>query len=170
VWISDYNPAASGPNLFGDFPYSTFWQYTDAARVGGIGGAVDGNYFHGSRNQLDVFSYVGSPPPITNAKPSASLSLTVASTVPAGHPLWMSGKLIDGNSRMPLGGKTFSVWRKTTGQTAFTKVFSGQTFADGTAFYATSQTRTNTYQFRLDPGAAGTGFPAVTSPERTVTT
>jgi GH25 family lysozyme M1 (1,4-beta-N-acetylmuramidase) len=169
VWISDYNPSATGPSLFGDFSYSTFWQYTDAARVSGISGGVDGNWFHGSRSQLDVLAYVGPQAPAVTTPPSATLSITAANSVRPGASLWISGKLLDARTKAPLAGKTFSLWRKTVGQTAFTKVITGKTLSDGTAFYSTTQRRTTTYQFRVDAGAAGTGFPAVSSPQKTVT-
>ena len=41
VWIADYEPANTGPTLFGDFKYSTFWQYSSTAKVSGIADAVD---------------------------------------------------------------------------------------------------------------------------------
>ena len=44
--------------LFGDFSYSTFWQYTDLARVSGIADAVDASWFHGSITQLQELAYV----------------------------------------------------------------------------------------------------------------
>ena len=168
VWIADYNPSATGPNLFGDFGYSTIWQYTDGARVSGISGAVDGNWFHGNRSQLDAFAYVGAPAPAPTGKPAGSLTLTAAASVPKGAPLWISGKLTDSRNGAPLGGKTFTVWRKSTGQTSYTKLGVATTRADGVAFWSTTQDRTSTYQFRLAAGAAGTGFPAISSPTRTV--
>ena len=36
LWAAQYTPKTIGPALFGDFGYSTFWQYTDAGRVSGI--------------------------------------------------------------------------------------------------------------------------------------
>lgn len=191
IWISHYDSSITSPTLFGDWPYSTFWQYTDAARVSGIGGAVDGNYFHGSRAILDSFAYVGSgtaptaptapvvqgpprpttpaPPPSTQTGTGASLTMTVASTVPAGNPLWISGKLTDNRTKAALAGKTFSIWRESADESTFFKLGTSKTTADGTAFWATEQYQTSTYQFRLDAGAAGSGFPAVVSPARTVT-
>src|SRR4051794_12387718 len=59
VWVSDYNPAKTGPTLFGDFAYSTVWQYTDAARISGLTGTADGNWFHGTKAQLDNFANIG---------------------------------------------------------------------------------------------------------------
>ncbi len=167
VWIADYNPGATGPNLFGDFGYSTVWQYTDGARVSGINGAVDGNYFHGSRTQLDTFAWIGAP--AAQVAPKANLTLNAAASIGKGNPLWIHGKLTDARTGAPLIGKTFSVWRKTAGQTAYTRLGTAPTLSDGTAFWATTQTRTSTYQFRVDAGAAGPGFPAVVSPIRTVT-
>ena len=171
VWIADYNPSATGPSLFGDFGFSTVWQYTDSARVSGISSSTDGNWFHGGRDVLDRFAYVGAPStPTTTAKPAASLSLSAAATVPAGHPLWLYGKLVDTRTNTPLGGKSFTVWRKVSGATAYTQVVTGKTGADGTAFYSLTQSRTTTYQFRVATGAAGSGFPAVNSPTVTVRT
>lgn len=169
IWISQYTSAATSPNLFGDWSYSTVWQYTDSARVNGVSGGVDGNYFHGTRSQLDSFAYVGSAPTST-APPAGSLSLTAAATVPAGHPLWIYGYLTDTRTNTPLVNKTFSVWRKVAGQSSYTQVAAGQTTGDGVAFWATSQTRTTSYQFRVAPGAAGSGFPAINSPVVTVGT
>jgi GH25 family lysozyme M1 (1,4-beta-N-acetylmuramidase) len=190
IWISHYNTAITSPSMFGDWTYSTFWQYTDAAHVGGIGGAVDGNYFHGSRAILDQFAYVGSgttpivpaPVPTTTPKPTtpvppppaptgtgASLTMTVASNVPAGAALWISGKLTDNRTRAALAGKTFSIWRKSADESTFFKLGTSKTMADGTAFWATEQYQTSTYQIRVDAGVAGPNYPAVASPTRTVT-
>jgi GH25 family lysozyme M1 (1,4-beta-N-acetylmuramidase) len=169
VWISDYNPTATGPSLFGDFAYSTVWQYSDAARVTGIGGAVDGNWFHGTRTQLDALAYVGPPAPAVAVKPSATLSIKAPASVVKGAPLWLSGQLLDSRTKAGLAGKSFSVWRKASGATTYTKFATGTTRPDGTAFVATTQPRTTTYQFRVDAGAAGSGYAAVVSPTRTVT-
>ncbi|MDQ1672399.1 MAG: lysozyme [Frankiaceae bacterium] len=191
IWISHYNSSITSPSLFGDWSYSTFWQYTDAARVSGISGGVDGNYFHGSRAVLDQFAYVGrgttppapvpvptpkpTPKPVpvpttpTSTKPSASLTMTVAPSVPPGAALWIGGTLTDNRTKAPLAGKTFSVWRKSADETTYFKLGTNKTAANGTAFWATEQYQTSTYQFRLDAGAAGAGFPAVLSPARTVT-
>jgi lysozyme len=57
VWAAQYTGGA-GPNLFGDFKYTTFWQYTDSARINGIPGGVDGNLFHGSLAQLQSLAWV----------------------------------------------------------------------------------------------------------------
>jgi GH25 family lysozyme M1 (1,4-beta-N-acetylmuramidase) len=171
AWVADYNPSATGPQMFGDFGFSTVWQYTDGARVSGLSGTADGNWFHGTRAQLDSFAYVGAPStPSTPAKPAASLSIAAAATVPAGHPLWVYGHLIDTRTNTPLGGKTFTVWRKVAGQAAYTQIASGLTSSDGVVFYSTSQTRTTSYQFRVAAGAAGSGFPAVNSAVVTVGT
>jgi GH25 family lysozyme M1 (1,4-beta-N-acetylmuramidase) len=168
AWISDYNPSAGSPNLFGDFGYSTFWQYTDAARVSGVSSTTDGNWFHGTRTQLDNLAYVSTGPPAPPAAPAASLTLNAATSVPRGAALWLSGKLVDTRTNTPLVGKTFSAWRKPAGQSVYTRMGTGPTLSDGTAFFATTQIATTTYQFRVDAGAAGTGFPAVSSPTRTV--
>jgi lysozyme len=58
VWIADYEPANTGPTLFSDFAYSTFWQYSDAGRVPGIADAVDVSWFHGSLTQLSQLAYM----------------------------------------------------------------------------------------------------------------
>jgi lysozyme len=58
VWIADYEPANTGPTLFGDFTYSTFWQYSDSAKMNGIADAVDSSFFHGSLTQLQELAYV----------------------------------------------------------------------------------------------------------------
>lgn len=169
VWIADYNPSATGPSLFGDFSFSTVWQYTDSARVSGIPSATDGNWFHGSRAVLDRLAYVGTASTAT-VKPTASLTINAASYVPAGAPLWLYGKLADTRTNTGLAGKTFTVWRKASGQTAYTQISTVKTLSDGTAFFALTQSKTTSYQFRVAAGAAGSGFPAVTSPVITVRT
>jgi lysozyme len=58
VWIADYEPHNTGPTLFGDFSYSTFWQYSDSAKVSGISDAVDSSWFHGSMTQLEQLAWV----------------------------------------------------------------------------------------------------------------
>ncbi len=58
VWIADYEPQNTGPTLFGDWTYSSFWQYTDAAKVSGIADAVDASWFHGSFTQLQQLAWV----------------------------------------------------------------------------------------------------------------
>jgi GH25 family lysozyme M1 (1,4-beta-N-acetylmuramidase) len=177
AWIADYNPSAAGPSLFGDFGFSTVWQYTDAARISGISGGVDGNWFHGTRAQLDSFAYVGSGvpvvtptlPPITSVKPAGALTLNAAASVAKNKPLWVYGKLTDTRTNTALAGKSFTVWRKVAGQAAYSQIGTARTGSDGTAFWSTVQTRTSTYQFRVAAGAAGPGFPAISSPTRTVT-
>ena len=177
AWIADYNPSGTGPSLFGDFGFSTVWQYTDAARISGITGGVDGNWFHGTRAQLDSFAYVGSGvpvvtpvvPPVTSVKPAGALTLNAASSVAKNKPLWVYGKLTDTRTNTALGGKSFTVWRKIAGQAAYSQIGTARTGSDGTAFWSTTQARTSTYQFRVAAGAAGTGFPAIASPTRTVT-
>jgi lysozyme len=68
VWAAQYT-GGIGPNLFGDFQYSTFWQYTDAAKVSGIKGGVDSSYFHGSLDQLLSLAWIGTTAPAaTTAK------------------------------------------------------------------------------------------------------
>ncbi len=57
LWAAQYTKGI-GPNLFGDFTYSSFWQYTDAARVNGIRGGVDASYFHGNLTQLSQLAWV----------------------------------------------------------------------------------------------------------------
>ncbi len=71
LWAAQYTPG-TGPNLFGGFAYSTFWQYTDAARVNGISGAVDVSWFHGTLSQLSSLSYRASSA-ATNASPNTQL-------------------------------------------------------------------------------------------------
>jgi GH25 family lysozyme M1 (1,4-beta-N-acetylmuramidase) len=177
AWIADYNPSATGPSLFGDFGFSTVWQYTDAARISGLTGTADGNWFHGSRAQLDSFAYVGSGlpvvtpplPPVTAMKPAGALTLNAAPSVGINKPLWVYGRLTDTRTNTALAGKSFTVWRKIAGQPVFSQIGTARTGSDGTAFWSTAQARTSTYQFRLAAGAAGTGFPAIASPTRTVT-
>ena len=72
LWAAQYT-GGIGPNLFGDFQYSTFWQYTDAAKVNGITGGVDASYFHGSLDQLISLAWIGiSAPAATTAKKAFS--------------------------------------------------------------------------------------------------
>ncbi len=68
VWIADYAPSHIGPTLFGDFGYSSFWQYSDSAKVSGIADAVDSSWFHGSLTQLSQLAYV----PTTSSTSSTS--------------------------------------------------------------------------------------------------
>ncbi len=68
VWIADYEPKNTGPTLFGDWTYSSFWQYTDAAKVSGITGGVDASWFHGTLTQLQQLAYV---PTVSNAQTPA---------------------------------------------------------------------------------------------------
>jgi lysozyme len=77
LWAAQYNPSASGPNLFGDWKYSTFWQYTDAARFSGISGSVDASWFHGTQAQLDSLAWVSAP-----AAPAAAPNLRSAPLSP----------------------------------------------------------------------------------------
>jgi lysozyme len=58
VWIAEYTPKNTGPTLFSDFGYSSFWQYSDSAKVSGIADAVDASWFHGSLTQLSQLAYV----------------------------------------------------------------------------------------------------------------
>ena len=58
VWVAQYTPKDRGPNLFADFTYSTFWQYTDLGLVTGIKGRVDASWFHGTQTQLNSLAYV----------------------------------------------------------------------------------------------------------------
>jgi len=48
LWISQYTSATAPSWPTGTWPNWTLWQYTDAAKVDGIDGAVDGNRFNGS--------------------------------------------------------------------------------------------------------------------------
>ena len=57
-----------GPNLFADFGYSTFWQYTDLGLVTGIKGRVDASWFHGTQTQLNSLAYVYSPASAKSAR------------------------------------------------------------------------------------------------------
>ncbi|HEX8647268.1 MAG TPA: GH25 family lysozyme [Thermoleophilaceae bacterium] len=49
LWIAEYGPSVQVPRAWRTW---TFWQYTDAGRLQGIGGDVDLSYFHGSPEQL----------------------------------------------------------------------------------------------------------------------
>jgi lysozyme len=59
AWIAEYTPRNTGPTLFSDFGYSTFWQYTSTARASGISGAVDVSWFHGTQAQLNSLAWGG---------------------------------------------------------------------------------------------------------------
>jgi lysozyme len=59
LWAAQYSPKSIGPDLFGTWSYSTFWQYTDAGLVSGIRGAVDASWFHGNQAQLNSLAYAG---------------------------------------------------------------------------------------------------------------
>jgi GH25 family lysozyme M1 (1,4-beta-N-acetylmuramidase) len=81
VWAAQYSSQDIGPTLFGDFTYSTFWQYTDAAKVSGISGGVDASFFHGTLDQLKSLAWVQylpanqSPRSSTGNGPSSAYSL-----------------------------------------------------------------------------------------------
>jgi lysozyme len=78
VWAAQYTGGV-GPNLFGDFQYSTFWQYTDAAKINGIRGGVDSSYFHGSLDQLVSLAWIGvTAPAASTAKKSFARVLVEA--------------------------------------------------------------------------------------------
>lgn len=51
LWIAHYTTAGS-PTLPGGWTSWKFWQYTSKAKVSGIGGYVDRNYFNGTLTQL----------------------------------------------------------------------------------------------------------------------
>jgi lysozyme len=72
LWAAQYTQSASSPDLFGDWTYSTFWQYTASARAVGINGAVDSSWFHGSRSQLDSLAFVAGASAASPAPSSAS--------------------------------------------------------------------------------------------------
>jgi GH25 family lysozyme M1 (1,4-beta-N-acetylmuramidase) len=57
VWVAQYTPGDTGPNLFSDYSYSTFWQYSGGSYVPGISGAVDADWFHGSQAQLNSLAW-----------------------------------------------------------------------------------------------------------------
>lgn len=57
VWIAQYTPGDTGPNLFSDFTYSTFWQYSGGSYVPGISGPVDADWFHGTQTQLNSLAW-----------------------------------------------------------------------------------------------------------------
>jgi GH25 family lysozyme M1 (1,4-beta-N-acetylmuramidase) len=80
VWIADYEPKNVGPTLFGDFKYSTFWQYSDSAKVSGIADAVDSSWFHGTLTQLQQLAYV--PTVSTAQAPARSLNTLVQPASP----------------------------------------------------------------------------------------
>ncbi|MCW2545803.1 MAG: glycoside hydrolase family 25 [Mycobacterium sp.] len=76
VWAAQYT-GGIGPNLFGDFQYSTFWQYTDAAKINGIKGGVDNSYFHGTLDQLNSLAWIGIAPATTSTAKKALSRVTV---------------------------------------------------------------------------------------------
>ena len=80
VWIADYEPANTGPTLFGDWSYSSFWQYTDAAKVSGITGGVDASWFHGTLTQLQQLAWV--PTTSTAQTPARALDTLIQPASP----------------------------------------------------------------------------------------
>ncbi len=56
MWAAQYT-GGIGPNLYGDWKYSSFWQYTDGAHIGGISGNVDNSFFHGTIAQLNTMAW-----------------------------------------------------------------------------------------------------------------
>jgi GH25 family lysozyme M1 (1,4-beta-N-acetylmuramidase) len=86
LWAAQYT-SGIGPNLFGDFSYSSFWQYTDSARVNGIPGGVDASWFHGSMAQLKSLAWVQYLPANSNQRTANSMSnLMLGDTSPAAGP------------------------------------------------------------------------------------
>jgi lysozyme len=79
VWAAQYT-GGIGPNLFGDFQYSTFWQYTDRAKINGIKGGVDNSYFHGSLSQLLSLSWIGTVAPAPTKKTLQTLTVEPPAT------------------------------------------------------------------------------------------
>lgn len=88
LWAAQYTPKSIGPNLFGSWSYSTFWQYTDAALVSGIRGRVDASWFHGSQSQLNSFAYAGLA---ANAKSANALVQTLTPGASPGADVSSSG-------------------------------------------------------------------------------
>lgn len=54
IWLGDRDNPAIEVNLPGDEPW-TFWQYTNAAPLPGIAGAIDQNVFFGNAQQFEEF-------------------------------------------------------------------------------------------------------------------
>jgi len=50
LWIAEYG--VSQPELFGSWPYYSFWQYTNTGSVPGVDGNVDRNWWNGSAEDL----------------------------------------------------------------------------------------------------------------------
>jgi GH25 family lysozyme M1 (1,4-beta-N-acetylmuramidase) len=69
-WIAAWNgqnPQTGGPSGNSPWPTWNVWQYTDAASVSGISGAVDGDVFNGTAASLAAMMVIGSGmPSITN--------------------------------------------------------------------------------------------------------
>lgn len=83
LWAAQYSPKSIGPDLFGSWSYSSFWQYTDAGLVSGIRGRVDASWFHGTQAQLNSLAYAGFAFKNT-ASPFALLQTGAASSPGAG--------------------------------------------------------------------------------------
>jgi lysozyme len=82
VWIAEYTPKNTGPSLFSDFGYSTFWQYSSTARVSGISGAVDASWFHGTQAQLNSLAWGATQPAVkTAAARTATTSRMLANII-----------------------------------------------------------------------------------------
>lgn len=77
LWAAQYTPSATSPNLFGDWTYSTFWQYTSTASSPGISGQIDASWFHGSQSQLNSLAFV-------SGSSSAQANMAIRTTPPAG--------------------------------------------------------------------------------------
>ena len=103
----------------------------------------------------------GHPPAAPKPAPQIRLTLTGATHVRAGRPLWLSAK-VTRNGR-PLAGVKFSVYAAHLGDHAFTRVYTYQTLRTGLAFFATKQTRQTGYVLRVEPGAAWPGSPLMIS-------
>jgi len=89
------------------------------------------------------------------------LTMTGATRVRAGRPLWLSAR-VTRNGR-PLAGVRFSVYAAHLGDRKFTRVYTYRTLRNGVAFFATSQTRQTGYVIRVEPGAAWSGSPLMIS-------
>jgi len=54
LWVAAYIPKPLVPDAWKNW---TFWQYTDAAKVPGIAGGVDGDYFNGDKAALEAMCF-----------------------------------------------------------------------------------------------------------------
>jgi GH25 family lysozyme M1 (1,4-beta-N-acetylmuramidase) len=133
LWIAHYTQGA--PLVPGGWKTWTFWQRTSSGHVAGIGGLVDMNRFNGSSAQLSVLANTtggsGNPPPGGPTVPVGAptrLTMTPATTRPAiGQHVTFGGDLRTTTPAAAAPDQTVSLWARSVGAAAWSKVAAGST-------------------------------------------